>query len=297
MAAVQACASSSAQNSLRLCHGQGIKLRSPTKQPVSPNTRTRSGILALVYWYNALINWKWSRRTSANQEKFHTSLSIFTTPGKLLRNRKIILVDWPIKEIYRNAALMMGEKEVSITHAERAVEMKRHSRFVQGWYKSDWRHKTTAAPTCFPQELTLSSEQSSIYNSFEPLVEKLPQMFQTSPLLPFAGCALWVHLWTTLQQNRHKSSLSAMLKLWSTEEKLPHASTSDIAEILRLNYLQRRNFQLEVSAGAAVHSVHIWTTWPHFILSPRYNLNLFTYKTRDRRKFSSINPTTGTSSL
>lgn len=152
--------------------------------------------------------------------------------------------------------------------------------------------QSTAVPTCFPQELTLNSEQSSIYNSFE-----LPQMFQTSPLLQFAGCALWVHLWTTLQRNRHKSSLSAMLKLWSMEEKLPHTSPSDIAEVLRINYLQRRYFQLKVFAGAAVRSTHIWTTWPHFILSPRYNLNLFTYKTRDRRKFSSINPTTGTSSL
>lgn len=42
------------------------------------------------------------------------------------------------------------------------------------------------------------------------------------------------------------------------------------------------------------HSCHIGKTGPHFILSLHYNLNLFTYKIRQEKKFFSSNPTMGT---
>lgn len=91
-----------------------------------------------------------------------------------------------------------------------------------------------------------------------------------------------------MEHNRHKSSLSLILKLRSVEEKLSHTSTFYIAEALRINYLQHRNFQLQVFARVTVHSSQKLKAGLHFILSLHYNSNLFTYKTRQEKVLTLI---------
>lgn len=146
MAAVQAGASSSVQTPLWLCHGQGTEQSSPAEQPDSLDTVSQAGIHSLVYWQNAPLNPKWSRRTPAKQEKLQQVLSILTPPGNSLTKRKIQFSDQPIKWMDRNAALEMGDKEVSImcwAHSRRNVLE---------------RICSTAVPAWFPQEPTLKKK-------------------------------------------------------------------------------------------------------------------------------------------
>lgn len=143
MAAVQACASSSVQTCLWFCHGQGTELCSSTKQPVSQNTLRKSGTHSLVYWYNALLNIKRSRRNSANQEKFHTSLSILTTPGKSLTKEENNFI-WPTNNVNLQKRCSNNGRERSfhnVCWAHCRNKMKRYRLSVQGWCKSGWRHK------------------------------------------------------------------------------------------------------------------------------------------------------------
>lgn len=146
MAAVQAGASSCVQTPLWLCHGQGTEQGSPAEQPDSLDAVSQAGIHSLVYWQNAPLNPEWSRRTPAKQEKFQQVLSILTPPGNFYQMRKIQFSDQPLKWMDRNAALEMGDKEVSIMcWAHSGKNMLE-------------RNCSTAVPTWFPQEPTLKKK-------------------------------------------------------------------------------------------------------------------------------------------
>lgn len=146
MAAVQAGASSSVQTPLWLCHGQGTEQSSPAEQPDPLDAVGQAGIHSLVYWQNAPLNPKWSRRTPAKQEKFQPVLSILTPPGNSLTAEENPIL-WPTLEwLDRNAALEMGDKEVSImcwAHSRRNMLE---------------RICSTAVPAWFPQEPTLKKK-------------------------------------------------------------------------------------------------------------------------------------------
>lgn len=146
MAAAEAGASCSVQTPLWLCHGQGTEQSSPAEQPDSLDAESQAGSHSLLYWQNAPLNPQRSRRTPAKQEKFQQVLSILTPPGNSLQKRKIQFFDQPIKWMDRNAALEMGDNEVSVmcwVHRRRNMSE---------------RICSTAVPTWFPQEPILKKK-------------------------------------------------------------------------------------------------------------------------------------------